>query len=389
MASDPRTSILFVLPNFDTGGSEKLVLDIIRNLDSKRYRAVVAVFFNGEYAAACQELGCPLYVVHPQNRGQRSKWETAKFLSKIVREEGISIVNSHHTCPLIQGLVPFKVLNRVFWIHTEHTRLELEEKIKPHHIVLERAALRFVDLALGISEGVMDYYRSALRVPEPKLVRILNGVKLDRFQLDGFDRDAYRRANDLDPNDFVVGMFANFRPQKNHESLLRAVAALPEKDVYRFRLLLAGTGETMEANRRLSEELGLQGCVRFLGARHDIPKLLNALDAYVLPSRYEGLPFSLIEAMAAGKPIVATDVVGNKEVTSPGRNALVVPDDDSQALSDALSRLMKDKELCRALGDAGRLDAKQFSFDKMIQEYNELFRRGESHLPHRAVPATC
>lgn len=366
-----RLRILFVLPNFGTGGSEKLVVDLIRNLDHSRFDPVLVVFFSGEREPAFRASGFPLYVIHAG--GTRSKLQVALQLSRIVRAHRIDVVNTHHPSPLIQGLIPFRLLNRPKWIHTEHTRLELEPEIHDRARWMCARVLVSVDRCVGISAGVCEYVESALRVPRHKITKILNGVETDRFVLPQYDRAAFRGSLGVADTDVAVGMFANFRPQKNHRNLLRAVAELMERGLEGFRIYLCGTGPTQSECEALSSELGLERLVKFLGARHDIPELMNAMDIYCLPSRYEGLPLSLLEAMACGRPVVATNVVGNDEVVVNGENGLLCRNDDFRDLADKLQVLVRDASLREKLGAGGLRTAQQLSFTKMIQAYERLF----------------
>ena len=109
MNENNKINILFVLPNFDTGGSEKLVVDIVQKLDRSKFNPVVCVFFSGFYADKMKENDIPFYVIHENET--KGKWGVAKFLSNIVKTHKIDIVNTHHTSPLIQGVLPFKIMS--------------------------------------------------------------------------------------------------------------------------------------------------------------------------------------------------------------------------------------------------------------------------------------
>jgi len=352
----------------------------------------------------------PFYEIHKD--GIRSKWQTAKFLSEIVRRHKIQVVNTHHNSPLIQGVIPFKILNRVRWFHTEHTHLDLDPNVNVKIKLLCRIAMMFVDKAIGISQGVCEDYHDSLGVPKEKIVKVLNGVDVGRFQKkeDREERMEKRKSLGIANDDVVIGMFANFRTQKNHANLIRAFALLvkkieksEEKKENPIRLVLAGNGPEFENSKQLCRELGLSfvDCsdgvdssmisspfsILFLGMRHDIPELMNMIDIYCLPSHFEGLPFSLIEAFAAGKQVVATDVIGNRDVIQEMGYGTLVEPDNAQALADALDCAVAslkspvsenqkaDGVLCHGTWDLGlgHLDSFPFSFKKMMKQYEELF----------------
>ena len=164
--------------------------------------------------------------------------------------------------------------------------------------------------------------------------------------------------------------------EKGHRFLLRAFAALREK-CPRNRLLLAGSGNQMGQLQKLARELGVRDKINFLGERRDIPRVLAALDIFVLPSLTEALPISLLEAMAAGRPTIASRVGGIPEIVREGVNGLLVPPADPPGLADAIEALIGDRGRARRIGEAGqRTVEKNFTADQMAYAtgavYHEL-----------------
>jgi len=375
MKKEEKINILFLLPNFDTGGSEKLVVDLAEHLDPQMFHPVVCAFFSGVYEARMKEKNIPFYEIHGGGH-RRSKWQIVAELNKILRQEKIDIVNSHHTMTLLQGLPSFKLFNRIRVIHTEHTKLSYDELVTPAYMRLESVFLKFVDVALGISQGVCDYFRKELKVDDKKIVKILNGIAVERFQLSNRIEIRQRKRKELGLNDdeIAIGLCANFRKQKNHPLLVRAARNLKQRKI-KFKVCLCGIGPEEESIRKLVQDLNLEQEVLFLGARLDIPELLQAFDIYCLPSFFEGLPFSLMEAAAAGLPAVATNVDGNNEVVVHEQTGLLVENNNEEMLSKALERLIKDGELRARMHQESLKVAERFSFQTMIREYEDLFRK--------------
>jgi len=369
MAACRKINILFVLPNFGTGGSEKLVLDLVKNVDKDRFNPVLVVFFSGAYEEEVLNLGVPFYVIH--ENGLRSKLSTFVFLKRIVRKHKIHIVNTHHISPLIQGLLPFKIFGNTVLIHTEHTRFDLKN-FDTKVILLAKLFLKKVDVALGISQGICNYFTHELAVPQEKVRKIVNGVDMHRFVLQDFDPLDYRAKLGFGRSDRVIGMFANFRPQKNHPNIIRAAAILRDRGSS-FKVLLCGTGDTEIACRKLVNDLHLDDKVIFMGVRFDIPELMSILDIYCLPSRFEGLPFSVLEAMACGKPVVATNVMGIDEVVKHGETGILVTADSPRKLADALAELIENEQLRHRFGRKGLQRVREFSFEAMLASYERLF----------------
>jgi glycosyltransferase involved in cell wall biosynthesis len=368
---EKKVKILFVLPNFDTGGSEKLVFDIIKNIDKSKFSPVLCVFFTGKYEKEFLKLNIPFYKIH--SRSIKSKFYTISLLNKIIRDHKIDIVNTHHSSPLIQGFIPFKIFNNIFWIHTEHTRLDLDPNITLKIIFIQKILLKFVDVSLGISDGVCSYFKNELKVNPKKVIKILNGVDIKRFSLKNFNKKEFKKKLDITENDILIGMFANFRKQKNHENLLKAVRLLINQGIDKFKVILCGDGPRFNEMKHLSQALNINEYITFLGARINIPEIMNILDIYCLPSHFEGLPFSLMEAMAAGKAVIATEVIGNDEIIQANKNGIFVRPNDSTDLATALKTLIQDSDLRNSLSAQAQKDALDFSFDLMLNKYEDLF----------------
>jgi glycosyltransferase involved in cell wall biosynthesis len=208
----------------------------------------------------------------------------------------------------------------------------------------------------------------ARRDREAKNVRVIeNGIELSRFQRDDGMRRAMRRELEIPEDAFVFGMVGRVVFEKNHELALRALAPmLGEK----LRLVVAGDGDLL-AGLSKTPTPG----VHWLGARSDIARLYSAFDALLLSSRTEGLPLVVLEAMAAGLPVVATKVGGVPGVVEHERTGLLVAPEDEAGLREACARLVSDRSLALGWGGAGRARAhEQFSSERMVRDYIELYR---------------
>lgn len=371
-----KINVLFVLPNFDTGGSEKLVVDLAGHLDRKQFAPVVCVFFSGVYGQKMKELGIPFYVVHEGGK-IKNKLEIVKFLNAVVRKHKINVVNTHHPSALLQGLLSFKLFNRTKLIHTEHSRLNNFAHITPVVLAIQRLCLQFVDRVLGISQGVCDYMQDELGVPGKKIIKILNGVDIAKFSFTQEEanrkRAEYRKDLKISNDEIVIGLFANLRKEKNHALLIKAIKILKDRGMDHVKLVFAGDGDQRQNIDRLIDDMGLASCIRLLGMRQDIPELMNMIDIYCLPSIFEGLPFSLIEAMAAGLPCLATNVEGSCEIVRNLQNGMLVESNNPEELANALQKLSIDKALRETLGCQASLDVRELSFENMIKKYEELF----------------
>lgn len=201
-----------------------------------------------------------------------------------------------------------------------------------------------------------------------------NGVDTGRFAPRPEDRQAKRREMGINNSEFVWLAVGRIEAPKDYPTMLYAFQKVclnrPEA-----RLVVVGKGELESQIRELTVELGLQSCVRFLGLRTDIPELLNAADAYVMSSAWEGMPMVLLEAHASGLPVVATDVGANRDVVQEGVSGFLVPARNPDALAAAMLRMMElPEEERRQMGLAGRQWVEDnYSLERIVDRWESLY----------------
>lgn len=232
---------------------------------------------------------------------------------------------------------------------------------------------RFIDLNIAVSQSTKDYVTARLGYHPDRIKVIHNGVDAAAFQ-SSKSKETVRQNLGVPLKVPVVGIVARLAHWgKGHRELFAALAALKPRHLP--HALVVGDGGRRPAMEKLVKESGLAQQVHFLGTRFDIPDLLAAMDIFVLPGSHgEGISLSLLEAMAAGLPLIASRVGGTPEMIRHGENGLLVPVGDSQALADSLARLLEAPAWARQLGDAARKDAcGHFSLDRMGREIEETY----------------
>ncbi|WP_340118822.1 glycosyltransferase [Pelagibius sp. 7325] len=240
--------------------------------------------------------------------------------------------------------------------------------------IFRRVALARVRKVVVPSFTLMNIAAEAWSVPAERLQQIPNGVDLVRYGAEPGRREGVE-ALGLDPATTIIGTVAPLRAEKNVARLLRAFAALPGRES--CSLVIAGDGAERGSLERLAVELGIAGRSRFLGHVEDVPAVLRALDIFALSSDTEQMPNSLLQAMAAGRPVAAVDVGDVARIVAGDNRALVVPRDAEGALTAALAALAGDADRRRALGAANReRAAAHYSLDGMIAAYAALFAEG-------------
>jgi glycosyltransferase involved in cell wall biosynthesis len=291
------------------------------------------------------------------------------------------LIHTHNPGALLYG-APAAALARIACVHTKHGANPRGGR----RLVANRMAARLVDAFVAVSPETADVARQRSEVDESKLCVIANGIDLERFVRDPAARDATRAALGIDRDAWVVGTVGRLAVEKNQGLLLRAIAPLLEPNGH---LLVVGDGPLAGSLAALARELRIERRVHLLGARSDVPALLNAVDVFALSSVTEGLPLVIPEAMAIGIPVVSTAVGGIPTVIEDGKTGFLVPTGDEAALRARLADLQRDPELGRACGARGRSAALvRYSADRMRRDYQDLYERilGQRRL---AQPARC
>jgi L-malate glycosyltransferase len=220
-----------------------------------------------------------------------------------------------------------------------------------------------------VSHDLKQFMVKDVGVKPSRIEVIHNGVDLERFTALEPDQKTNSKS------ELVIGTVARLTEAKDHGNLLRAFALVREK-ISQARLVLVGDGELRREIETMIRDLDLERSVDLLGKRSDIPKQLAHMDIFVLPSKREGFPVSIIEAMACAKPVVATDVGGVREIINDGEDGVIVPPEDHSSLATALLRLAQDFGLRERLGSKARLKAiEQFSEQAMMEKYQGLFNK--------------
>ncbi|NOZ22679.1 MAG: glycosyltransferase [Planctomycetes bacterium] len=365
---DRKLNIVQVNQTSGTGGSERTAFALATSLDRKLFNVIAcALDGSGAMRREYAEAGMPF---HDMKKRKGIDISLIPRLRRLIVECRADVVHTHDYGAVSYCFFATRMLPDTSLIHTNQCLLGVYAR--PKQAKLLRWVLPRVDALVSVSENVrQDYLQHA---PASREMRVIyNAVDLPRFQVKLSVREARSRLG-LSPNDFVVGCVGNLRPEKGQDMLLRAFRKVLDgaPDAH---LVLVGGGECFEKWQRLADELELGGRAHFLGIRHDVPQIMRVLDVYCLCSLCEGMPVSILEAMAAGKTIVATDVPGTNEAVENGKNGILVPPHDSDALSAALLHLYEHPRIARSLALAGRRKAEEeYSLKRIVNEYAKLYR---------------
>jgi glycosyltransferase involved in cell wall biosynthesis len=252
-------------------------------------------------------------------------------------------------------------------VHSDHHgRFEpAKERKRWLYHILNRVVDPWTDAFVTVSHEQRAFH-AEIGLPEQRMTVIHNGIDVNRFDSSQEARWSARQRLGLSLEAPIIGMTANFSVNKNHTLLLQALVKIRES-IPNVHCLLIGDGPTRRSIESMTHQMGLAEAVSFLGIRSDLPDLLSALDVFVLTSLSESFSLAIVEAMACGKPVVATDSGGPKEIVLDGETGYLVPHEEPSVLAEKITLLLVSPVLAQRLGQAGRQRAVQyFSLDKMV-----------------------
>ncbi len=372
----PR-KILFLLPTLASGGTERQAAELIRRLDRERFEPLVAVIYGFDRVPVEITVGDARLVSLRKPLGKLGNLIVLFRLWRLILQEHPVIVQSF--------LRPADLYARIAGTLALHRRIitSLRTRIADFwsapwqwtERILWRRSVRIV----SNSKAAVHEAETLLRIPPERLVVIPNGVDLVRFK-PGMDWRAPRAAFGLSPSDVVFGMIARYSPVKDHDTLLTAVAQLKKSGfwpAYARVILIGGTtfkDARKEVDDRIREE-GLDGIVLPMGVLAEVERAYAALDWLVLPSRFEGFPNSVLEAMACGKPVILSDAANAERIVVEDETGWEFPAGDVLALVEILRQaLATPPERRVAMGRAARVLVEgQYATRLMARKYESLY----------------
>ena len=359
--------ILHVITTLDIGGAERLMVDLLPLLQQDGNQ-VDLLLFNGVNTPFKQELIKKGIHIH-----QLSCWKGIKHHYEVYNPLNIfrlkkyldnyDIIHTHNTACQYYVALASTFCKRPILVTTEHSTNNRRRSWKLFKRIDELMYGKYaaiVCISQQASTNLIDYLGSP-----NKIHTILNGVDVGRF---------FKPLKDVSKNkEFLISMIAAFRKEKDHETVLKAMALLPSN----YYLQLAGRDfdKKVPLLKQMCHDLGIENRVAFLGARSDIPNLLEKGDIALLSSVWEGLSLSNIEGMSVDKPFIASDVNGLHEITEG--YGILFPHEDSDVLAKIIEKLFTDKEYYNKIATSCYNRAQQFDIAKMVERYEKVYLEQE------------
>ena len=340
-----------------TGGQERLLVDFARHRNQQMVSPeFIAMNGVGQPAEDIESAGCPVHFLKLNSTGKLGR---LKRIRELLQKRQIDLLHTHNSCPHLYGTLAARSLG-IPVVHTRHGRRFGDS-------CSERFQFRWMshltDRIVAVSDDTGNLCRTVGHLKPIQLIRIWNGIDEQKFAFHG---------PVAKPIAITVGRLA---PEKGYADLIQAASHVRDR-VSGFRLLIVGDGPERSRLEALVTRLQLEDCVQLLGERSDVAAQLQQAALYVCSSHTEGLSLTLLEAMASGLPVVATDVGGNSEVVDPGQTGVLVPAQSPQSLAREIEHLCDVPDVRNEMGTLARARVEtHFSIRQMVATYESLYQQ--------------
>lgn len=376
-AGDARPLIVHLMHRFDTGGLENGVVNLINHLPPARYRHLVVALT--EVTDFKRRLHDPQVRCLGLGKGPGHGARLYPRLWRLLRDERPAIVHSRNLAALEMQVAAWAARVPVR-LHGEHGRdVDDLDGSSVKHQRIRRLYAPFVGRYVALSQDLERYLVDRVGIGAQRIEQIYNGVDAERFRPAADGPAAIAGAPFAAPGHWLIGTVGRLQAVK-HQTLLaqafaRAIALAPGlRD--RVRLVVVGDGPLRQPVEAALVAGGVRDLAWLPGERSDVPDIMRGLNCFVLPSLAEGISNTILEAMASGLPVLATDVGGNAELVTHGSTGEVLPSDDTEAMAQAIVRLAQQPGRAAAMGQAGRADIeRRFSLQAMVAAYQSLYDR--------------
>ena len=360
-----KIKVLYIISSAEMGGSQQSLLMLVKNMSRDGFERVIVSSEKGFLTDELVKLGERVIIIREKSRfGLLS---LAKFVC-ILKKEKVDVI--HLYASRVKAIVAKLTCNIPV---VERINMARDRRIfcPSYFRLIDNFMLRFVDRIITVSK-FLENSLVERGISRSKIITVYNGICYEKFG-DYSERDTMKKGFNIAETDFVIGTVCRLVKGKGIEYLFRAVAVIL-KSYPSAKLLVVGDGPMKKVLERLVIELNLDGKVVFTGVRKDVPKLFSIMDVFVLPSLYEALPNVVLEAHAAGVPVVATNVGGSPEVIIDNKTGLLVEPGSVEQLADAISYLLDNREKAGNMAKlAKERIRKKFMVEDMVKKTERVY----------------
>ena len=371
--------VLYVITQLELGGAQLTTLELLRRLNRRRYQLTLVTSPGGALEAEARAIpGLDVWAL-PSLARPVHPWRDAQAyreLTRFIRHCRFDLVHTHSSKAGILGRWAAHRAGVPVICHTIHGfgfHAGQPGWVRRSFQAVERATARITTRLIAVNRHDERVGLSAGIGRPEQYQRIPYGIDPSRFHPNGLTPQGARAQLGLQPDAPTIGTVACFKPQKAPEDFLAVCARLRER-VPNLQAVMVGDGALRPQIERRRRALGLESVVHLLGWRREIPEILTALDVFVLTSRWEGLPVSVLEAQAMGVPVVVTDTGGVRDCLKHGVDGWMVPVGAVEAFSDGVARLLRDPVTARRMAEeAQRRVRQQAGVERMVRETEALY----------------
>jgi len=368
--NNKRCNLMIVMLDADIGGSQMFVLNLVKNLDRTIFNVCVCcIWKGGELEKEFEKYGVTVHVLN-KDKGFDLKviWKLAKLFIKYK----IDVVHSNHLPPLMYVVPATWLSGCKNIIHTEHSFRSWENNKK--YLLIAKVLFRYVQKIVGVCSEISVFISNKLVNDTRKIITIENGVDVEAYSANVSLRGILREDVGINNDDFVIGMVGRLDHVKNHELAIDAIDEIKKQIPY-IKLLIIGDGPIRSLLEARVNKKNLNKEIKFLGNRRDIISLLKLFDVFLLTSLSEGMSVALLEAMAAGKAVIVSDVGGNIDLVQHGYSGLIFESNNMEKLRNSIEFLYKNKAQISILGgNARNCVLHRFSLTEMVRKYESLYQ---------------
>ena len=364
-------NIAHVVFSFGAGGIENGIVNLVNNLDPDRYRHTIVCLTNaGEFAEKIHGGNSNLIELHKKDGND---WGLPFKLRRVFKNNGIDIVHLRGWPTLIEGIIGAKLagVKKIIYGFHGKTIQDISTRNRKRQFA-EMIAVRFIDRVVTLSEIMAADYAQYARIPTSKIQVIYNGVDTEKFN-NKSNIKKIRKELAINEDDFVIGSVGRLDPVKDFPTLIKAFSLFC-MDIGSSKLIIVGEGPERATLEKLAKDVDVEEKTIFTGYRNDINKLMQAMNIYVQTSLYEGFSNTIVEAMAAGLPVVATDVGGNSVLIKSRTDNLLIEPANPTLLSSILLKLARNKATMSQIAKENRKTTEsEFSITEMVNRYHNSY----------------
>jgi L-malate glycosyltransferase len=366
-----KIRLMHVVHSLEIGGIERSTHDMVEVMPSYDIEPSVCCLDRlGPWGEDLKNKGFKIYTI---GRSAGIDFKLISKLKAIIKEYKPDVIHPHQYTPYFYTILSNISLYRPKIVFSEHGRF-YPDRMSPRRVMFNQFANRLTDRIISVCEATKKALVKYEWFPANKIEVIYNGIKIEKFQIK-IDIAEKRRSLGLKEDDIVIGAVGRLCTEKNYKMLILAFG-LVAKDVHNAKLVIVGGGQLEDQLRQTAADMGLTNKVLFLGPRTDVPEILKTFDIYALSSDSEGASQVLLEAMASGTPVVATNVGGNPEIILDGQTGILVPRGDQFKFAEAILNIANDLQYRGKMAENGRNRIfEKFTFTQMVENYVNTYKR--------------